>query len=189
MGMLALATLYVTGAAAQAPPPFEPGRADERVSMELALENITTPTNGGYVEIFTDDVARVDDFQQGAADDGGRLEMFPSAVLFLFPDSGLGSLPLDDEGTRSFVLLKGGAPELFGEYPYSRACPQVGSCQGFLDGPIESESEARFDVVAGTLDGSAHVSTRTMVKTSSMREASSPTSTTRTSSLRHPASI
>jgi hypothetical protein len=119
--------------------------------MELAIENITSLTGGGYVEIFTDDIARVDDFQQGAADDGGRLEMFPHA--------GIGSPPLDDEGTRSFVLFKGGAPEFFGEFPYSRACPPVGDCQGFLDGPIESQSEARFDVVAGTLDGAAHVST------------------------------
>jgi hypothetical protein len=53
----------------------------------------------------------------------------------------------------------GGEPELIGEYPYSRACPAVGDCQGYLDGPIESESEARFDVVAGTLDGAALVAT------------------------------
>ncbi len=149
--LLAFALLYAMGASAQSPPPFQPGRADERVSMELALENITSLTAGGYVEIFTDGIARVDDFQQGAAADGGRLEMFPHA--------GTGGQPLDDEGTRPFVLLKGGAPEFFGEFPYSRACPQVGVCQGFLEFPIDSESEARFDVVAGTLDGAAHVAT------------------------------
>jgi len=155
------AILYATGAAAQTPPPFEPGRADERVSMELALENITTPTSGGYVEIFTDGTVRVDGFQEGAADDGGRLHMIPLSNIIAL--DGIVVVPLVDEGTRPFVVFRAESDtgfEFVGEHTYSIACPNGGGpCASHLDGPIESESEARFDVVAGTLDGAARVAT------------------------------
>ncbi len=155
------AILLATGAAAQSPPPFAPGRADERVSMELALDDVHPVYDDGYVEIFSGETARIDDFQQGAAAGGGRLEMLPDAQLIFFYN-GQSTIPLDDQGTRSFALGRGepgSGPEYFSEYPYSRACPLIGVCEGYLEGPIESESEAHFDVVAGTLDGGAHVST------------------------------
>lgn len=167
--LLLLSLSLGAGAAqAQGTPPFplsSPGSSSQVVHMELSARS----DDGTHdVEVYPlPGGGQQSRAQSGSAAGHGHLSMIPGSVDYVFlPSSGsaVSSAPLpNDSGVRSFLLFEDPVtvPNVFS--PFSFAGQHVFDAQcgtatcGFLDGslgrdgPIESDGESSFDLVAGQI--------------------------------------
>lgn len=174
--LLPAALLSAGAAHAQGTPPFAlptPGASSQLVHMEMSANS----DDGSHeIEVFPAlNGGQQSRSQSGSGVGHGRLVMLPATVSFAFiPSSGnaasIAPLP-NDFGDRPFLLFEDPvtvpnpfSPFLFaGQHFFDAQCGTA-TC-GFLDGslghdgPIESESESSFDLVAGVVSAAASAAT------------------------------